>query len=118
MIRSPLLPLLLTAALVVIIAVGTLSPHPLLSEAPAGSDKLQHLIGFGSLVVPAALLRPHWRIVVAPAALLFGGLIEIAQLQVGRDGDFGDFLADALGIGLALLLCAFIRRLIPRLRTA
>ena len=65
---------------------------------------------------PAARLRPRWRIVVAPAALLFGAAIEIAQLQVGRDGDIGDFLADALGIRLALLICAFIRRLIPQLR--
>jgi VanZ family protein len=45
------------------------------------------------------------------ALLAYGGLIEVLQLFVpNRDGEWGDWLADAVGIGIgALLAVAWLR---------
>lgn len=99
----------LTLALVALICVGTLSPHPLLSQHALGSDKIQHLVGFGSLVVPAALFRPRWLKIMVPAAVALGGLVELIQPYVGRDRDIHDFYADCLGVALALVAASLLR---------
>lgn len=104
----------LTLALVALICVGTLSPHPLLSQHELGSDKIQHLLGFGSLVVPAALFRPRWLWLMAPAAVALGGLVELIQPYVGRDRDIHDFYADCLGVALALIAASLVRLWILR----
>jgi VanZ family protein len=42
--------------------------------------------------------------------LVLGGLIEIAQGEfANRDAQFNDWIADAVGIGLALLLFTTLR---------
>jgi hypothetical protein len=51
-------------------------------------------------------LRPARSLVFAAViALLLGGATEIAQLYVGRDASWGDLLRDALGVGIAVVLC-------------
>lgn len=71
------------------------------------SDKLEHLLAFtmlafwfGSIVVRRDLL---WLVL---ALLAFGGLIELAQgaMRLGRVAEWRDFLADAGGVLLGLLL--------------
>jgi VanZ family protein len=76
---------------------------------PVGyNDKLEHgtayllmMVWFGGLVP----LRQYGWLVAALLAL--GGGIEIAQwlMAVGRTGDIMDFLADAGGVAVGLLLC-------------
>jgi VanZ family protein len=94
--------------LMIAIAYVCLMPGPALPSV-AMSDKLQHLLGFGalafwfgSIVVRRELL---W---VGVGVVAFGGLIELAQgaMGMGRQGDWRDLAADALGvvIGLALAL--------------
>ena len=42
--------------------------------------------------------------------LIVGGVIEIAEGGfVDRDAQFGDWVADAVGIGLAVLIYALVR---------
>lgn len=120
MTRYTLLALVPTLLLAALVGTATLSPHPLVSNNAFGSDKIQHALGFGSLVVPAALFRPRWLRLVVPLMILAGGAVEILQLQVGRDGEIGDFIADCVGIALALMLCAAIRRafLRPQMKKA
>lgn len=68
--------------------------------APLGpwSDKIYHFVAFAILVMPTAIIYKRALFWVVPAALLFGGAIEIIQPYVGRQGDFADFFADALGV--------------------
>jgi glycopeptide antibiotics resistance protein len=70
------------------------------------SDKLGHLLGHGALAAYFAGLvpRPRWWKVFA-FLLLFGVGIESAQyaMQVGRDGDPRDVIANGAGAALGLL---------------
>ena len=99
----------LTICLSVVIAALTLLP---ISGAPRvpGSDKLRHLLAFAALIFPCAFVYPKSLPWLLPAALMFGGAIEVIQPAVGRAGEWADFLADAVGVavgtatGLALRL--------------
>ena len=53
------------------------------------------------LYVLAAPLAPRWAI--AGLLVVAGGAIEIAQGQVGRNAEWGDWLADIAGIACATL---------------
>lgn len=68
------------------------------------TDKAYHLIGFAVLVFPAAVLFPRLLWWVLPGAVLFGGAIELIQPRVGRSGEFSDFIADASGIAVGVLV--------------
>ncbi|WP_183521114.1 teicoplanin resistance protein VanZ [Mameliella alba] len=72
-------------------------------------DKVQHAIGFGSIVVPAALFRPRWLGYLAPAVILFGGLIEGIQMFTGREGSLSDWIANIVGICIACGTCLIAR---------
>lgn len=72
-----------------------------------GSDKLKHFVAFGllafwfgSIVVRADL---PW---VGVAVVAIGGLIELLQgsMGLGRDPEWLDWVADALGVALGLVL--------------
>jgi hypothetical protein len=71
------------------------------------SDKLEHLLAFAMLAFwfgSIVIRRDPWWLVLA--LLAFGGLIELAQgaMHLGREAEWGDFLADAGGVALGLLL--------------
>lgn len=71
-------------------------------------DKLRHLAAFGTLawVAMQGFGRGRRAVPAVAAALLaYGVLIELVQRHVpGRHASLADVLADALGIGLGLLL--------------
>lgn len=95
--RLSLLIAVSVTVLALLLAALTLGPG-LLPAKTAGGDKLQHALGFGSLVAPAALFRPRWLWTLVPAAVVFGGVIELVQPFTGRDGDLLDWVADIAGI--------------------
>ena len=82
-----------------------------LALAPSGDgpglipwDKAGHFLSFYVLTilyVLAAPLAPRWAI--AGLLVVAGGAIEIAQGQVGRNAEWGDWLADIAGIACATL---------------
>jgi VanZ family protein len=91
-----------------------------------GVDKGLHAIAY-FINTLAILLAVVWRpgrddrrlkdlaIPVALCALAAGGLIEIAQSSlVDRDSQLADWAADAVGVGLALLLLIALRWAIGR----
>lgn len=97
----------LLIALVIAVTWLALMPTPPKAMS-TGWDKSNHLLAFGSLAFASVWAhwqqpRQWWRLV---AALLgYGVAIEIAQhFLPPRDADATDVLADALGIGLGLLL--------------
>ena len=58
------------------------------------------------LTITGYLLAPRRRLAIPAFALAYGALIEVLQgsLVTGRHGDVADFLADGVGVGLAVLL--------------
>lgn len=82
------------------VGVLGLLPHP--DAVPStGWDKLDHAGGFAALMAIArpARLGRTWRVAVALVA--YGGAIELLQMGVpGRSAEWGDLLADAIGVGL------------------
>ena len=102
--------LLLLAA----IAALALTPAPA-PELDLGWDKLNHLSAFAALGLCAMLgyrdARGR-RLLVLAGLLAYGGLIEVLQLYVpNRSGEWGDLLADAIGIGIGALLALLWLRL-------
>lgn len=93
-------------AIAALIALVCLLPGSQLPQVGL-SDKIKHAIAFaglafwfGSVIVRRDLVA------VALAVVAFGGLIEIAQglMGLGREAEWGDFVADALGAAAGLLL--------------
>ena len=97
----------LTVIFGIMIAWGTLMPLKELPPVP-GTDKLQHFIAFGVFVLPVSLLLParFWLIFII--AVAYGGLIEIIQPYVNRYGELGDFLADAGGAAIGVVISRVI----------
>ena len=94
---------IMTALMLVLILVGTLSPQNSIELARTGYDKSLHFVAFAALVSPLIfynLKNSYW---IVPLALVLGALIEVFQPIFGRHRDISDFYADALGI-----LCSLI----------
>jgi VanZ family protein len=108
--------------LIALVATGltvwySLGPRP----PDHGSDKELHAVAYfldTFAILLALIWRPGreprrlhaWALPVALTLLIVGGLVEIIQGGfTHRDAQFGDWLADAAGIGLALLLFTALR---------
>lgn len=102
----------LTAGLVLSIAYLTLSPAATADIGISFADKIYHTLAFSALILPCASLYPRSLIWALPAAVTFGGCIELIQPFVGRDGDWWDFLADILGVGIGLLASLPVAKLL------
>ena len=74
-------------------------------------DKTQHAIGFITLTVLAVLAYPHiHKLHIALCLCGHGALIEVFQYFGGyRYADWQDAIADAVGVGLGLLLVTFLK---------
>lgn len=87
----------------VLVAVLLLAWLPM-SDVVTGSDKMNHVLAFVVLGLLAQAAWPSRRVLVLVGLLALGGLIELVQAQVGRDASGADWLADAVGLVLALAL--------------
>jgi VanZ family protein len=97
---------------------GELTPHPPKLAGPWLWDKLDHFTAYFGLSLLSTLgwgLRRSllW---VFLAVVGLGGGMEILQTLVGRDGAWGDFLANdlgaLLGLGVAVAYLAMPRHLV------
>jgi VanZ family protein len=98
---------------VIAIAVLSLSPRRLGVGTEFGAPELDHLLAY--LFTTAALALGHtrtrWRVVLCVLLIGFGGLMELGQGVVpGRDGSIGDFLVNALGVGMGLVMAVLLER--------
>lgn len=97
-----------------IAAVGVLSLTPVDRLPPRIFDiwdKAQHAAGFAVLALLGRLAYPPRLKKLATGLLVYGALIEFAQAATGwRQGDFNDWLADAVGtlIGVTLFRLFFL----------
>lgn len=74
-------------------------------------DKLYHFLAFAALVLPSALFDRRDMLWIAVSALALGAIIEVIQPYVGRGRELGDFFADALGVGAAVVAGSIYQRL-------
>lgn len=94
------------------ILVGTLFPADSLSRIDIWSyDKIGHLLAFAAWTFLFGVVRAVWNqkkpnlFIVFALGLFYGLLIEVLQfiLPTNRSPELYDFIADALGSGLAIL---------------
>lgn len=91
-------------SLVVALAVAL---YPMTGESPGNGDKVEHFAAFYALTLLGAAAYPARGSLKWLALLLsaYGGMIEILQPLplFGRDRDVFDWVADNIGIAVALL---------------
>lgn len=97
--------------------VGTHLPPSVSMPSPSQSDKLTHLAAYAGL---AALVAITWQLAGGHltfrhliwlwiAIVLFAAFDEWTQTHVGRDASAWDWMADASGAMLGLMLFAWLR---------
>jgi VanZ family protein len=96
-----------------------LTPSPPKGADVLGWDKLNHGAAFAALAAAATLGFRHFlnhRLIIAAGLMAYGAGIEIAQMWVpSRSAEWGDLLADGLGVSLGLLVAgALLRQLNSR----
>ena len=92
-------------AMVVYITISCLEPPRYVPNLHLW-DKLEHALAFGGMAFWfGSLVRPRQYPLTALLMLLFGGGIEVAQgvMGLGRDADIMDFVADSVGVLVALI---------------
>jgi len=105
------------AALLMLLAYLLLGP-PTSVETKEGHDKIAHVVAFAAATWCLAILLPSAsRLRVAMFAIALGGLTELLQQLSRRDPSVMDFVADALGVALALAIWTAVRAVSPRRRT-
>jgi hypothetical protein len=95
------------------VAVMVLSLLPLDADAPSlGWDKADHMVAFTALALLGCLAYPAHRAAVLLGLLAYGGLIEILQsFTEFRRAEWGDLLADGLGLAVGWAVAQLYRRL-------
>ena len=87
-----------------VLTVASLVPVALLPPQALNLwDKAQHALGFAWLAAWGLLAYPRQTIAVAGGLVAWGGAIELMQAATGwRYGEWIDWLADAIGVAVAL----------------
>lgn len=103
----------LAAAFSVIMALVPISPYVTIENY---SDKVAHILAFGTLTLLAGLGFPganRWRI--AERLSFLGAMIEVVQSMpgLGRDCDIRDWISDTAAVLVVTVLLALV---LPRLQ--
>ena len=87
-----------------VLTVASLVPVTLLPpQALNVWDKAQHALGFAWLAIWGLVAYPRLTVAVVAGLIVWGGAIELMQAATGwRYGEWIDWLADAIGVALAL----------------
>ena len=101
----------LTLIVTLALTVAMLWPLDAPPPAPAGSDKLVHLVAFAALAFPLARTGRFGLLPVFGGASAFGGAIELIQPSFNRSADVNDRVADVMGVILGIGLGLLYRRL-------
>jgi VanZ family protein len=95
-------------ALIIATVNESLQPRVWIGEVVT-SDKLLHFMGYFALALWfGGVCRRSRYLVVAVLLIALGGALEIGQavMDLGRQGDWRDFVANSLGISTGLAVCA------------
>lgn len=99
------------AAATAILLYLCLAPAPDL-PGPSPWDKAQHAIAWAVLTGLGLVLSPSRPRAICAFALSLGVLVEVLQATMGfgRQGDWRDVAADAVGVAAALAAWALVQR--------
>lgn len=97
-----------------VVAGASLVPMAWLGFRIDGYDKPVHLAAYFALAMLAALGWPRWRVAALLGLPLAGLALEAAQSATGRSFEWGDALANAGGIGIAVALSFVVTRWLER----
>ncbi|SEK36956.1 VanZ like family protein [Colwellia chukchiensis] len=100
--------LAISLVILTLITAGSLFPADYLPPAP-GSDKTHHFIGYCALMLPAAIRRPKYWLLLAVFFVAWSGAIELIQPHVNRYGEWLDLAANTCGVLIAIILSYAIR---------
>ena len=83
---------------------------------PGTGDRFEHTASWFVLTTCGYLLAPNRKLAIPAFALAYGVFIEIAQglAGTGRHSDPLDFVADSLGVAIAVLVFLTAKRLLRR----
>ena len=97
--------------------LATHLPMPEVESAPRFTDKIVHLVMYAGFTFLLALWitskkpeSPHLKWLVLGAAVIYGALDELLQAPLeSRSADFWDFMMDAIGAAIGLLVFTAVR---------
>lgn len=100
------------AAAALAVAWFSLRPNPGVPPA-TGWDKLDHAGAFALLALLGTLGGVAARLPLGAALLGYGAAIEVAQAFIpGRSAEWGDVLADAIGVAAGLVAAGAASRMV------
>ena len=100
----------ITLFILTLITILSLIPLAELPPVP-GSDKTQHLIAYGVLMMPTAIKKSKYTGAIAFGFAGWSGAIELIQPYVNRYGEMQDLAANIMGLILGWLVIKLIERL-------
>jgi VanZ family protein len=108
--------LALYALAVLVLIYLCLAPHQDLPGVELIWDKAEHSAAWMVLTSLGLILSTRRRWAIGVFAVLFGAVIEVAQANMGwgRNGDWRDLVADAIGIAVAYLIWGAARWVMGR----
>ena len=79
---------------------------------PGTGDRFEHGAAWFVLTITGYLLAPRRRLAIPAFALAFGVFVEVWQgiIPTGRHADPRDFVADVVGVAIAVAIAEVIRR--------
>lgn len=102
----------ISSTLFILTLITILSLRPLETLPPVpGNDKTHHFIAYGVLMLPTALRKPKYWLLIALLFIVCSGVIEMIQPYVNRYGELEDLIANIAGLICGLILAEILRYL-------
>ena len=96
-----------------LLVITILSFIPVTEEPPInGVDKIEHLIAYSALTLPASLAYHPRTKHIFWFACIWGMMIEIIQPYFGRQADTIDAVINVLGAGIGIALSGYLIKLL------
>jgi VanZ family protein len=99
-----------TLFILTLITILSLRPLETLPAVP-GTDKTHHFIAYATLMLPTALRKPKYWLVIVLFFIACSGVIELLQPYVNRYCDFNDLLANIAGLACGFIITEILKRL-------
>lgn len=90
-----------------LITILSLWPLKQLPPIP-GSDKTHHFVAYALLMLPTALRKPKYGIIICLFFIVWSGGIELLQPFVNRYREFQDLAANIIGLIFGLLIAKLL----------